>query len=123
MNLVDSSAWLEYFSDGKNAKIFAPIIGNTEELIVSVINIYEIYKKVLSDRDENSALEAIGIMQQAKVIDVNLSISIGAARISRDLKLPMADSLIYATSMQNEAILWTQDQDFKDLDNVKYVKK
>jgi len=44
MNLVDSSGWLEYLADGKNAGLFAPAIGKTDELIVSTINLYEIYK-------------------------------------------------------------------------------
>src|SRR5260221_3349017 len=113
MNLVDSSGWLEYFAGSKNAQIFAPAIENTEELIVSTINIYEIFKKILTERDETSALEAAGIMQQAKVIDINISISIQAAMLSRQYKLPMADNLIYATALQNDALLWTQDADFK----------
>ena len=108
MNLVDSSGWLEYFAGSRNAQIFAPAIENTEELIVSTINIYEIFKKILTERDETSALEAVGVMQQAKVIDVNLSISIQAAILSRQYKLPMADSLIYTTAIQNDAMLWTQ---------------
>jgi predicted nucleic acid-binding protein len=123
MNLVDSSGWLEFFSDSKNAETFAPAIKNTKELIVSTINLYEVYKKILIERDEKSALEAIGIMQQAKVIDINSSISIEAAKISFQLKIPMADSLIYITAKQNDAVVWTQDYDFKDLDNVKFVRK
>ena len=35
----------------------------------------------------------------------------------------MADSLIYITAKQNNAIVWTQDIDFKDLDGIKYFKK
>ena len=62
MNLVDSSGWLEYFTDDKNAKYFAPVIENTNELIVSTINIYEVYKKILIMIDENTALEAIALM-------------------------------------------------------------
>lgn len=81
MNLVDSSGWLEYFTDGKNANAFAPIINNTEDLIVSTINLYEIYKKILSEKDENTALEATGIMMQAHVIDIDASISIHAANV------------------------------------------
>ncbi len=120
---MDSSGWLEFFADGKNSKIFAPIIENLEELIVSTINLYEVYKKILIERDEKSALVAIGVMQQATVIDVDASISVYAAGLSHELKLPMADSLIYATAKQNDAIVWTQDIDFKDLENVKYIKK
>ena len=76
MNLVDSSGWLEYLSDGKNSKLFAPAIEKTNELIVSIINIYEIYKKILLERDESTAIQVVGIMQQAKVIEVSPLISI-----------------------------------------------
>ncbi|MDP2363420.1 MAG: type II toxin-antitoxin system VapC family toxin, partial [Ignavibacteria bacterium] len=74
MNLVDSSGWLEYFAGGKNAKFFANAIQDTKNLLVSTINIYEIYKKILTERDESSALQALGLMQQGKVVDISLSI-------------------------------------------------
>ena len=123
MNLVDSSGWLEYLADSKNAKNFAPAIENTEELIVSTINIYEIYKKVLLEKDENYALQVIALMQQAKVIEVSSSIAIQAAKFSFDKNIPMADSIIYITAKVNEAFVWTQDTDFKNLEGVKYFKK
>jgi predicted nucleic acid-binding protein len=123
MNLVDSSGWLEYLANGKNAKFFAPAIENTDELIVSTINIYEIYKKILLEKDEDTAIQVAGLMQQAKVIEVNILIAIQAARFSFEQKIPMADSLIYITARQNEAIVWTQDVDFKDLEGVRYFKK
>jgi len=123
MNLVDSSGWLEYLSDGKNAKLFATAIEKTDELIVSTINIYEIYKKILLERDESSAIQVVGLMQQSKVIEVSSTISIQAAKLSYERKIPMADSLIYTTARQNNAIVWTQDIDFKKLDDVKYFKK
>ena len=123
MNLVDSSGWLEYLSDSKNAKLFAPAIEKTDDLIVSTINIYEIYKKILNEKDENTAIQIIGLMQQAKVVEVNSSIAIQAAKLSVAQKIPMADSIIYTTAQQFKATVWTQDIDFKDLDNVKYFKK
>lgn len=123
MNLVDSSGWLEYLTDGKNSKYFAPAIENTDELIVSVINIYEIYKKVLSEKDESTAIQIIGLMQQAKVIDVTPSIAIQASKFSYEFKIPMADSIIYSTAIMNDSIIWTQDADFKNLEGVKYFKK
>ena len=122
MNLVDSSGWLEYFSDGRNAKYFAPIIENTEKLIVSAINIYEIYKKVLTERDENIAIQIVALMQQANVIEVNSSIAIQSAKFSSEFKIPMADSIIYTTARMNNAIVWTQDADFMGLNGVKYFK-
>ena len=123
MNLVDSSGWLEYFTDDKNAEFFAPIIENTAEIIISVINLYEVYKKISSEKDENEAIQAVALMQQSKVIDVTNSISILAAKLSIKFKIPMADSIIYATARIYDAIVWTQDSDFKDLEGVKYFKK
>ncbi|MCF8240995.1 MAG: type II toxin-antitoxin system VapC family toxin [Melioribacteraceae bacterium] len=123
MNLVDSSGWLEYLSDSKNAKKFAEAIENTEELLVSSINIYEIYKKILKEKDENTALQIIGLMRQAKVVDVTSSIAVQAAKLSYEKNIPMADSIIYTTAIVNEAIVWTQDIDFKGLDSVKYFAK
>ncbi len=123
MNLVDSSGWLEYFADGKNADLFAPVIENSEELLVSVINIYEVYKRILVERDENAAKQAVYIMQQTKVIDVTPTIARIGAGLSFELKIPMADSLILATAKTYDAILWTQDADFKGITNVQYFPK
>ena len=123
MNLVDSSGWLEYFADGKNADFFSGAIEDTDNLIVSTINLYEIFKNILQQRDENSAFQAIALMQQAKVVDVDSSISLLAAKQSIDLKLPMAESFIFATANAYNATLWTQDSDFKDISGIKYIKK
>lgn len=123
MNLVDSSGWLEYFSGGRNTDFFTSAIEDTNHLIVSTINIYEVFKKVLNERDENSALQVIAIMQQAKVKNVNSQVSLFAARLSYENKLPMADSLILATARINNAVLWTQDSDFKNFPDVQYISK
>lgn len=123
MNLVDSSAWLEYLTDGKNAKHFAPVIEDTKNLVVSVINIYELYKKIYNEKGESTALQIIGLVQQGKVIDVTSDIAIKAARISNQFKLPLADSIIYTTAIENNSLLWTQDKDFEGLEGVKYFKK
>lgn len=123
MNLVDSSGWLEYFADGKNAGVFAGIIEDTENLIVSTINLYEVFKKVLQQRNENSALQAVALMQQVKIIPVDSALSMVAAKLSVNLNLPMAESLILATASAYNCTLWTQDSDFKDSPGVKYIKK
>ena len=123
MNLVDSSGWLEYFSNGKNAKFFAPAIEDTKNLIVSTINLFEVFKKILIEREESSALQAIGLMQQATVVEVNTSIAIRAAKNSAKRKIPMADSLIYSTARMFNAMVWTQDIDFKYLEGVKFIKR
>jgi toxin FitB len=121
LNLVDSSGWLEYFIDGKNADRFAAAIEDTERLIVSTLNIYEVFKKVIAERDENTALEAVAMMQQAKVIEVTLSIAMQAAKLSCIFKIPLADSIICITARENNAVVWTQDVDFKDMEGVEYL--
>jgi len=123
MNLVDSSGWLEYFADGENADFFASSIEDTEHLVVSTINIYEVFKRILIQRDEHSALQAVAIMEQGHVIDLSSEISLSAALISSEYKIPMADSMIYATAKASKATLWTQDIDFEALAGVKYIKK
>ena len=123
MNLVDSSGWLEYFADGKNADFFVSSIEDTENLMVSTINIYEVYKKVLREKDEESAIQAVALMQNSRIIDVDTSISLTAAKLSYDLKIPMADSLILSTARLYNAVLWTQDSDFENIPNVKYKNK
>lgn len=123
MNLVDSSGWLEYFADGKNSDFFSKAIEDTTNLIVSAINIYEVFKKILRERDENSALQAVAVMQQATFKEVDFSISILAAKLSYEYKIPMADSLILATVNLHKAILWRQDSDFKDIPEVQYIDK
>lgn len=123
MNLVDSSGWLEYFAAGKNAEFFAPAIEDTEHLIVSTINIYEVFKRILAQRDEHSALQAVAIMEQGHVIDLSPEIALSATQISIEKKIPMADSIIYATTKSSNATLWTQDVDFEELENVQYQQK
>jgi len=123
MNIVDSSGWLEYFAEGSNADFFAPAIEDTANLLVPVICIYEVFKKVLQQRGENQAQIRIGDMKHGKVIEIDESLALSAARLSAELKLPMADSLILATARANNALLWTQDEHFRDLDGVKYIAK
>ena len=123
MNVIDSSGWLEYFTGGKNADFFAPAIEDTENVIVPTISIFEVFKRTLSEKTKEDALEAIALMYAGKVIDLDREIALVAAELSRDLKLPMADSIILATARAQSAVLWTQDEHFKGLPGVEYVKK
>ena len=123
MNVVDSSGWLEYFADGENADFFANAIEDTEALIVPVISIYEVFKKVYQQRGEGDALQSAAMMEQGNVIELNTTLALSAAKLSLDLKIPMADSIILATARQYGATLWTQDVDFRDVTGVEYVEK
>jgi toxin FitB len=123
MNVVDSSGWLEYFAEGPNADFFAPAIENTDDLLVPSISIYEVFKRVLQQRGEDEALQAVVAMQQGRVVDLDVTIALMAAKISDAQKLPMADSIILATARSEEATVWTQDADFEGLENIQYITR
>ena len=122
MNVVDSSAWLEYFAAGPNNAFFSDAIENTGDLIVPTLCLYEVFKKIVSHRSENEALQAVAVMQQGHIVDLDPAIALSAARISLEQELPMADSVILATARMNRATLWTQDAHFENIENVKYKK-
>ena len=120
MNVVDSSAWLEYFANGGNASFFAKPIEDTQRLIVPTLSLFEVFKRVLEQRGEGDALRAVAVMRQGMVVDLDTPIALRAAKLSVEHRLPMADSIILATARSYEATLWTQDSDFEDLLGVQY---
>jgi predicted nucleic acid-binding protein len=119
MNVVDSSAWLEYLSGSTRADYFAEPIESTRRLIVPVIVIYELFKKILRERGEQPALDVYALLCQGQVVDIDSPLAVSAARFN----LPLADSLIYATAQRFGATLWTQDEHFAQLPNVRFFPK
>ena len=120
MNVVDSSAWIAYFREEKNAEKFAAPIENMEHLLVPSITLTEVFKYLYRYLDESSAMQAIAHMNQGLVVPLDSKLAVDAAIMGLELKLPLADSIIYATARTFEALLWTQDTDFKDLPGVEY---
>ena len=118
-NVVDSSGWLEFLTGSTRSRIFLPAIKDTKNLIVPVISVYEVVKRILRDGDEADARNAIQAMMLGQTVDIDLSLALKAARY----KLPMADSIIYATAQYHQATLWTQDEDFEGLPGVRYFPK
>ncbi len=123
MNVIDSSAWLSYFAGDANAKIFSSPIEDIEKLLVPSITITEVFKCILRQRGEDMALEAVAHMEQGRVIDLDGALAIDAAQYGVEYKLPLADSIIYATAKKFDALIWTQDIDFKPLEGIKYYSK
>jgi predicted nucleic acid-binding protein len=120
MNIIDSSGWLEYFSDGPNAIHYLPPLNDTATLIVPVIIIYEVFKVVLRESADNEALQAVAAMQKGKIIDLNANIAMDASKLSLQHHLPMADSIILATARAYDCVIWTQDSDFQRIEGVNY---
>ena len=123
MNVVDSSAWLEYFAGGPNAGRFAAAIENPGKLLVPSITLLEVFKRISQQHDNSVALQYIAVMQQGDVVDLDADLALRAAVLGQQHKLPLADSIIYATAQRAKAIVWTQDADFEGLSGVRYWKK
>src|SRR4030042_4646695 len=123
MNLVDSCGWLEYFSDGPHADFYAAAIEDTGSLMVPTICLLEVFKRVYQQRGEDAALQAAAAMHQGLVVPLDASLALKAARLSSDLQLPLADSVILATAQTYHALIWTQDAPFQGLEGVRYTEK
>jgi predicted nucleic acid-binding protein len=123
MNVVDSSGWVEYFTNGETANFFIPPIQDLENLLVPSICIYEVFKRLIKNMGEESALQAVGVMSYGREVGLDRKIAIDATQISLGLKLSMADSIILATARTHDAMLWSQDAHFKEIEGVKYIEK
>ena len=122
-NVVDSSAWLEYFADGAGATHFAAPIEAVGRLVVPAVCLLEVFKVVLRQRGESDALQAAALMQQGSVVDLDATLALSAATLGAAHKLPLADSIVYATAMRVRGVVWTQDEDFDGLPDVAYFPK
>ena len=123
MNIVDSSGWLAYFADEPNAKHFLTPLNDAASLVVPTLTIYEVFKVVLRESNENDALQAAVAMQKGTVVDLTAPLAIAASKLSLEHNLPMADGIILATAKEFNAILWTQDSDLKNINDVKYFPR
>jgi predicted nucleic acid-binding protein len=123
MNVVDSSGWLEYFAGTQEAEFFAPAIEDFPHLIVPTLSLFEVFKRILQQRGEGYALQAIAVMHQGRVVGLNSSLALSTARLSVQERLPLADSVMLATAREFGAVLWTQDADFEGLEDVRYRAK
>jgi toxin FitB len=123
MNVVDSSGWLEYLADGPNADPFAEPLQDIDALVVPVITIYEVFKVVCRQRGEDLGLQAVALMQRGRVVELDAGLALEGARLGIDLNLPLADSIILATARRCQAIVWTMDEHFSRLPDVRYFPK
>ena len=123
LNLVDSSGWIEFFTDGPNAPSFAGPLAATDRLVVPTVSVYEVFRVVLCQRGKDDALRAAAQMSRAQEVPLSFELALQAARLAHEMHLAMADSIILATARFTGATLWTQDIDFKGMSRVKYFPR
>lgn len=123
MNVLDSSVWLEIFAGTALGKKYIPLAENANSLVVPVISLYEVFRKVLRERNEHLALQVIAQMKRGLVVEFGLELALNAARLAQEYSLPMADSIIFATAQKYKATLWTMDSDFRGIPGVRFISK
>jgi len=120
--LLDSSGWIEFFTDGPLADRYAVYLTSRYQLITPTIVLYEVYKKIKREKGEETALLFAGRLNATEVVQLTESIALLAADVSLRHGLAMADAIVYATAKDQDAEVVTGDADLKDLPGVVYVK-
>lgn len=123
MNVVESSAWIEFFVDGPNARFFDKPIRDSSSLLVPSITVFEVYRHILKRRGRERALAAAATMRQGQGVELDDALALEAAELRALHGLPLADSVVYASAVRHSATLWTQDAHFEGLEGVQYRPK
>ncbi|MEQ9005903.1 MAG: type II toxin-antitoxin system VapC family toxin, partial [Pseudomonadales bacterium] len=96
---------------------------DVEHLLVPTLSLLEVFKRILQQRGDGDALQAVALMRQGTIVDLDADLALAAARVGALHNLALADSVIYASALQRGSVLWTQDADFEGLPQVRYVAK
>ena len=123
MRLVDSSGWLEFFTNGPLAGTYAQHLRHPNDVLTPTIVLYEVYKVIKRQRSEEEALIAVAQMGKTHVVPLDDTIAFTAADASLTYHLAMADAIVYATALTHKAKLVTSDADLACLPGVVYQKK
>lgn len=123
MILVDSSGWIEYFTDGPLADTFAPYLENLAEVVTPTIVIFEVYRVIRRQRSEEMAVAAVAQMQKTSVVDFDQFLALSAGDVGIDHGLAMADAIVYATAQAQRVHMVTADADFAGLSGAKVYSR
>ena len=123
MILVDSSGWIDFFTDGDHAAEYGSYLETASQVVTPTIVLYEVYKIVKRERTEEEALLAAAQIQKTRIVPLSDSLALAAADVSLEFRLAMADSIVYATALAEDAELVTSDTDLRNLPGVTFLPK
>ena len=123
MNVVDSSAWIEYLQDTARADLFAQAIEDRAALLVPTIALFEVHKVLSRKLPAEVVAQCLDAMRMGRVLDLTDKRAVAASQVASAHKLAMADAVMYAMAQEFEATFWTQDVDYQGLDGVRYCAK
>jgi predicted nucleic acid-binding protein len=112
--------WAVFTSkDAETTQKLKAIFGKAKTAYASSVSIYEIYKQTIEHDDKAVAeLRTRTIENEYTIVDVSADIAEEGARISHRLRIPMADSLIMATSKSLRVSCVTDDPHFTEVKRV-----
>ncbi len=120
--LIDSWAWIEYLKGTRYGARAKPYIESGEEVLLSAINVSEIYRFLLRYKTEKETEEFMKfIFSVGFVIPLDTPIALQAARLKHELKLGLADAIVLATARKSSCMVVTGDDDFKNKEDVIYI--
>ncbi len=123
LHVVDSCGWLAFFGGEPNAAFFEVALVDPECLIVPALTLYEVGKRILQDRGEPAALEALVVMQKGRVVQLDPAGLYAAAKTALQFQLSMGDAIIWQTAHLHQALLYTQDAGLSQMPGVMFKAK
>ena len=123
MNVVDSSGWIEYFTDSVRADLFAAPIEQRDQLLVPTIALFEVHKILSRSLPEGIVDRCLNVMRMGRVLDLTDIRAVAASKAARQHRLALADAAVYSMAREHNANLWTQDVDYDGLPGVRYFAK
>jgi predicted nucleic acid-binding protein len=92
----------------------------TKQRYISTIVIHEVYKLTLEREGRETAILRTNLMEKDfKIININPAIAKSSAELRHKYRIPMADSIIAATSLSLNATCVTDDPHFKTIKEIK----
>jgi predicted nucleic acid-binding protein len=91
-------------------------------LIVSALEVLEVYKVLRRDVSEERAIEAVSALRRATIVPLDESLALEAADVSLERGLAMVDSIVHATARRHGATLVSADADFEGLPGALVVR-
>ena len=118
MKVVDSSAWIEFFTGGPLASRFEPYLADLAEVVTPTVVLYEVYKLIRRERGEEEALVAAAAIERTRLVPLTEVVALTAADLALEHRLAMADAIVYATARLEGVEVVTGDADFRGLPGV-----
>lgn len=115
MILLDSSAWIEFFTGGPKSARLERLLDRPRQILTPTVVLYEVYKKLKRERGEEAALAAVAQLTQTLVVPLDEPTALLAADLSLSYAIPMADAMVAAAAKGHGAKVLTFDADFEKI--------